>query len=62
MPVAAAAAAIAVVAVLLIALLAVMFERRRRNRRFAKKLSPYERRRMPGEGQVLGPDDGPRRG
>jgi NADH:ubiquinone oxidoreductase subunit 3 (subunit A) len=50
-----------VVAVLLIGLFAVMFERLRRNRRFSKKLSRYERRRMPGEGQVLDPNDRPGR-
>ncbi len=51
--------AITVVAAVVVVLLAVMLERRRRNRRFARKLSPYERRRMPGEGQVLDPNDGP---
>jgi hypothetical protein len=57
----AAAVIVALAVLLVIGLLAVMLERRRRNRRFAKKLSPYERRRMPGEGQVLDPNDFPGR-
>jgi Flp pilus assembly protein TadB len=57
----AAGVVVAVAALLVIGMFVVMLERRRRNRRFAKKLSPYERRRIPGEGQVLDPNDRPRR-
>jgi Flp pilus assembly protein TadB len=57
----AATVVVALAAVIVVGLLAVMLERRRRNRRFAKKLSPYVRRRMPGDGQVLDPNDRPGR-
>jgi hypothetical protein len=52
--------AIAVAAVVVLALLALRIESFRRNRRFAKKISPYERCRSPGSGQVMDPDDVPR--
>jgi hypothetical protein len=53
--------AIAAAAVIVVVILAVWMESFRRNRRFAKKLSPYERRRAPGSGQVMDPDDFPSR-
>ncbi len=53
--------AIAVAAGIVVVVLAMVLESYRRNRRFAKKLSPYERRRAPGTGQTLDPDDFPRR-
>jgi Flp pilus assembly protein TadB len=56
----AAAAVVAVVVVLVLILLVIGLERRRRNRRFSKRLARYERRRSPGEGQVLNPEDRPR--
>jgi hypothetical protein len=57
----AAAVVVATAALLVLGMVVVIFERRRRSRRFAKKLSPYERRRLPGEGQVLDPNDRPGR-
>lgn len=52
---------IAVAALIVLVVLGLWFESWRRNRRFAKKLSPYERRRSPGSGQVLDPEDVPHR-
>jgi Flp pilus assembly protein TadB len=51
---------VAVVAVVVLTLLVIGFERRRRNRRFGKKLARWERRRTPGDGQVVDPSERPR--
>lgn len=53
--------AAAVVAVLIVGILALMIERFRRNRRFSRKIRRYERRRLPGQGQIIDPEDLPRR-
>lgn len=48
--------AVVVGAMILMALFALLGERSRRNRRFARKLSPYERRRSPGA-EVIDAED-----
>ncbi len=48
--------AVVVAVVLVAAVVALGVERSRRNRRFARKLSPYERRRRPG-GDALDADE-----
>lgn len=53
--------AAAVVAVLVVAILALMIERFRRNRRFSRTIRRYERRHVPGQGQIVDPEDLPRR-
>lgn len=57
-PTLAAAAVVVAAALLLVAALAL--HRRRLDKRFARKLSPYERRRLPG-GEVLDPEEWVRR-
>ncbi len=52
--------AAAVVGVVVLVVLLFVAERVRRNRRFARKLSPYVRRRVPG-GEVLDTEDWLRR-
>ena len=54
------AAVAAVVAALILVLLVTLVQRRRLARRFARRLSPYERQRVVG-GQVLDPEEWTRR-
>ncbi len=45
-----------IVAAAVLAVAALVLHRRRLDKRFARKLSPYERRRLPG-GEVLDPEE-----
>ncbi|MHB1930936.1 MAG: hypothetical protein ACYCUG_16215 [Acidimicrobiales bacterium] len=57
---AAAVAGGVLVAAAVLAVAGLALHRRRLDRRFARKLSPYARRRLPG-GQVLDPEEWTRR-